>query len=106
MTASDHAHQSLTFSLARKGTSTDGKAVTHTGFLHGMTAAVSDETDDEGRGVPGMKQSHEFRTRERATRTIGGERGWLRPNFIAVDRDETERSHSTAPKSGECQLKT
>jgi hypothetical protein len=29
-----------------------------------MTAAVSDETDDEGRGVPGMKQSHEFRTRE------------------------------------------
>jgi Phage integrase, N-terminal SAM-like domain len=23
----------------------------------GMTAAVSDETDDEGRGVPGMKQS-------------------------------------------------
>ena len=60
------------------------------GFLHGMTAAVSDETDDEGRGVPGMKQSHEFRTRERATRTIGGERGWLRPNFIAVDLDGTE----------------
>src|SRR3954447_20963268 len=29
----------------------------------GMTAAVSDETD-EGRGVPGMKQSHEFRTRD------------------------------------------
>jgi hypothetical protein len=30
----------------------------------GMTATVSDETDDEGRGVPGMKQSHEFRTRQ------------------------------------------
>ena len=29
-----------------------------------MTAAVSDETDDEGTGVPGMKHSHQFRTRE------------------------------------------
>jgi hypothetical protein len=29
----------------------------------GMTAVVSDETGDEGRGAPGMKQSHEFRTR-------------------------------------------
>jgi hypothetical protein len=55
-----------------------------------MTAAVSDEIDDEGRGVPGMKQSHEFRTRERVTRTIGCEREWLRPNFIAVCLDETE----------------
>jgi len=26
----------------------------------------------------------------RATRTIGCERGWLRPNFIAVCLDETE----------------
>jgi hypothetical protein len=26
----------------------------------------------------------------RATRTIGCERGWLRPNFIAVRLDETE----------------
>ena len=55
-----------------------------------MTAAVLDKTDDEGRGVPGMKQSHEFRPARRATRTIGCERGWLRPNFIAVCLDETE----------------
>src|SRR5262249_22413607 len=61
----------------------------------GMTAAVSGETDDEGRGVRGMKQSHEFRATSsgparRATRTIGCERGRLRPNFIAVCLDETE----------------
>lgn len=42
-----------------------------------------------------MKQSHEFRTREVSNpndrlRTIGCERGWLRPNFIAVCLDETE----------------
>jgi hypothetical protein len=32
--------------------------------------------------------SHEFRTREASN--IGCERGWLRPNFIAVCLDETE----------------
>ena len=37
-----------------------------------------------------MKQSHEFRTREASNPTIGCERGWLRPNFIAVCLDETE----------------
>jgi hypothetical protein len=53
-----------------------------------MTAAVSDETDDEGRGVSGMKQSHEFLTRE-----ASNPNDWLRtrlPNFIAVRLDETE----------------
>jgi hypothetical protein len=55
-----------------------------------MTATLSDETDDEGGGVPGMKQSHEFRTRKASNRTIGCERGWFRPNFIAVCLDETE----------------
>ena len=56
-----------------------------------MTAAVSDETDGEGRGVPEMKQSHKFRTREASNpNEIGCERGWLRPNFIAVCLDETE----------------
>jgi len=56
----------------------------------GMTAAVSDETDDEGRGVPGMKQSHEFRTPRGEQPERLCERGWLRPNFIAVCLDETE----------------
>jgi hypothetical protein len=51
---------------------------------------VSDETDDEGRGVPGMKQSQGSGRARRATRTIGCERGWVRPNFIAVCLDETE----------------
>ena len=31
-----------------------------------------------------------WREARRATRTIGCERGWLRPNFIAVCLDETE----------------
>src|ERR1700747_3081325 len=41
----------------------------------------------------------------RATRTIGCERGWLRPNFIAVCLDETEDRASTAPESGKCRLR-
>ena len=90
MTASDHAHQYPNVFPCPKGDVHRWKSRHSQGFLHGMTAAVLDETDDEGRGVPGMKQSHEFWTRERATRTIGGERGWLRPNFIAVDLDEME----------------
>jgi hypothetical protein len=46
----------------------------------GMTAAVSDETDDEGRGVPGMKQSHEFRTRE-----ASNPNDWLRTRLVAPE---------------------
>src|SRR3954454_16155897 len=46
----------------------------------GMTAAVSDETDDEGRGVPGMKQSHEFRTRE-----ASNPNDWLRSRQVALE---------------------
>ena len=55
-----------------------------------MTAAVSDETDDEGRGVPGMKQSHEFRTREASNPNDWLRTRLVRPNFIAVCLDETE----------------
>src|SRR6202040_1240424 len=36
----------------------------------------------------------------RATRTIGCERGWLRPNFIAVCLDETEDRAQRPPESG------
>ena len=48
----------------------------------GMTAAVSDETDDEGRGVPGMKQSHEFRTRK-----ASNPNDWLRTRLVAAEFD-------------------
>jgi hypothetical protein len=46
----------------------------------GMTATVSDETDDEGRGVPGMKQSHEFRTRK-----ASNPNDWLRTRLVAPE---------------------
>ena len=55
-----------------------------------MTAAVLDETGDEGRFVPGMKQSYEFRTREASNPNDWLRTRWLRPNFIAVCLDETE----------------
>jgi hypothetical protein len=45
-----------------------------------MTAAESDETDDEGRGVPGMKQSHEFWTRE-----ASNPNDWLRTRLVAPE---------------------
>src|SRR5258708_26484777 len=45
-----------------------------------------------------MKQSHECRTREPSNRTTGCERGWLRPNFIAVCLDETE-DHAQQPRN-------
>src|SRR6516162_7415877 len=41
----------------------------------------------------------------RATRTIGCERGWLRPDFISVCLDETEDRASTAPESGKRRLR-
>ena len=50
------------------------------GLLAIVTAAVSDETDDEGRGVPGMKQSHEFRTRE-----ASNPNDWLRTRLVAPE---------------------
>src|SRR5712692_11928472 len=40
----------------------------------------------------------------RATRTIGCERGWLRPNFIAVCLDETE-DRAQQPRNLECRLR-
>jgi hypothetical protein len=46
----------------------------------GMTGAVSDETDDEGRGAPEMKQSHEFRTRE-----ASNPNDWLRRRLVASE---------------------
>jgi hypothetical protein len=46
----------------------------------GMTAAMSDETDDEGTGVPGMKHSHQFRTRE-----ASNPNDWLRTRLVAVE---------------------
>jgi hypothetical protein len=42
--------------------------------------SVSDETDDEGRGVPGMKQSHGFRTRE-----ASNPNDWLRTRLVALE---------------------
>jgi len=41
---------------------------------------VSDETDDEGRGAPGMKQSHGCRTRE-----ASNPNDWLRTRLIAPE---------------------
>src|ERR1700756_4592596 len=41
----------------------------------------------------------------RATRTIGCERGWLRPNFIAVCLDETEDRAQQPRNLGECRLR-
>ena len=45
-----------------------------------MTAAVSDETEYEGRGVPRMKQSHEFRTRE-----ASNPNDWGRTRLVAAE---------------------
>jgi len=45
-----------------------------------MTAAVSDEIDDEGRGVAGMKQSHKFRARESSNPN-----DWLRTRLVAPE---------------------
>src|SRR6516164_11335050 len=58
----------------------------------GMTATESDETDDEGTGVHGMKQSHEFRTRK-----ASNPNDWLRtrlvaPEFHCVCLDESRRN--------------
>jgi hypothetical protein len=39
----------------------------------------------------------------RATRAIGCERRWLRPNFIAVRLDDTEH-RANSPESGECRV--
>src|SRR5690348_1846605 len=69
-----------------------------------MAAAVSDETDDECRGVPGMKQSPSSGPARRATRN-----DWLRtrlvaPEFIGVCLGDG-RSGSTAPESEECRLR-
>ena len=57
-----------------------------------MTGTVSDETDDEGTGVHGMKQSHEFRTRK-----ASNPNDWLRtrlvaPEFHCVCLDESRRN--------------
>ena len=62
----------------------------HHSVRHQIRAEVSDETDDEGRGVPGTKQSHEFRTRE-----ASNPNDWLGTrNFVAVCLDEMEdRAH-------------
>ena len=46
----------------------------------GMTAVVSDETGDEGRGAPGMKQRHECRTREPSNPN-----DWLRTRLVAPE---------------------
>jgi hypothetical protein len=45
-----------------------------------MTAAVSDETDDERTGVPGIKHSHQFRIRE-----ASNPNDWLRTSLVAVE---------------------
>jgi hypothetical protein len=44
------------------------------------SAATTDETDDEGKGVPGMKQSQAFRTR-----AANNPNDWLRMRLVAPE---------------------